>query len=184
MTIKTSVFIATSLDGFIARKDGSIDWLESASAAVPPGEDSGYEAFIGSVDVLVMGRYTYEQVLTFGKWPYGDKRVVVLSGKPIEIPADISRTATASSKTPQALVDQLASEGAKHLYIDGGITIQRFLRAGLIDELTITVIPVLIGEGKPLFGPLEKDIALTYLSTEAYECGFVQNRYSVVKVQT
>lgn len=181
MTIKASVFIATSLDGFIARKDGSIDWLEGATADVPAGEDSGYGVFISTVDVLVMGRYTYEQVLTFAEWPYGDLRVVVLSGKPIEIPADISGTVTALSKSPRALVDQLGSEGAQHLYIDGGITIQSFLSAGLIDELTITVIPVLIGEGRPLFGPLEKDIALTHLSTEAYDYGFVQSRYGVTR---
>lgn len=179
MRAKASVFIATSLDGFIARTDGSIDWLERANASVPKGEDCGYKAFIDSVDVLVMGKNTYQLALTFGAWPYGDKRVVVLSSKGIEIPKSIASTVTVSSETPHDLVDRLSSQGATHLYIDGGITIQRFLTAGLIDELTITLIPVLLGEGKPLFGPLERGILLTHVSTKAYDFGFVQARYRV-----
>ena len=183
MSIHASVFIATSLDGFIAREDGSIDWLDKANAAVPPGEDFGYAAFFASVDTVVLGRNSYEKVLTFGEWPYGDKRVVVLSSKALNIPPNLSTTVSSSSETPEALVHRLAHEGAKHLYVDGGVTIQRFLAAGLIDDLTITLIPVLLGAGKPLFGALEKDLWLAHVATSAFEsCGFVQIRYRVVNV--
>ncbi|MBO9539463.1 dihydrofolate reductase [bacterium] len=181
MRSKTSVFIATSLDGFIARKDGSIDWLEVANTWVPEGEDCGYHAFFSTVDVLVMGRASFETVVGFETWPYGDKRVVVLSRREMAIPAALARTVTASSEAPRDLVNRLTAEGAKHLYIDGGITIQRFFAEDLIDELTITTIPVLLGEGRPLFGPLEKDIALTHVATKAYDFGFVQAVYRVAR---
>lgn len=179
MTAKASVFIATSLDGFIARKDGELDWLDRANAAVPEGEDCGYTAFMDSVDVLVMGRKSYEKVLTFGEWSYGDKPVVVLSSNPIDIPTHLANTVTHSSETPAELHTRLADQGAKRLYIDGGITIRRFLAAGLIDDLTITLIPVLLGEGLPLFGWLEKDVELTHVETKAFDCGFVQIRYVI-----
>lgn len=178
MTIRASVFIATSLDGFIARKDGSIDWLNEANGAVPPGEDCGYKAFADSVDVLVMGRNTFDLVRTFDPWPYGDKRVVVLSSQTVEIPSEWGKTVSHSSAAPDVLLKKLESEGFRHAYIDGGITIQRFLRAGLIDEITVTLIPVILGEGRPLFGPLDKDIKLKLVRTRAYEFGFVQVTYS------
>ena len=182
MSIQASVFIATSLDGFIAREDGSIDWLDKANAGVPPGEDFGYVVFFASVDVLIMGRNAYEQVRTFGEWPYGDKRVVVLSRHPMMIPAELAKTVSSSSETPDALVRRLAGEGAKRLYVDGGVTIQRFLAAGLIDDLTITLIPVLLGAGKPFFGPLGNDISLTHQATKTFECcGFVQVIYRIAK---
>lgn len=181
MGIKTSVFIATSLDGFIARTNGSIDWLEEANTLAPEGEDCGYHAFFSTVDVLVMGRNTFETVLGFEGWPYAEKRLVVLSSKPLEIPVELRGTVSASSETPNELVARLEAEGAQHLYIDGGITIQRFLAAGLLDELTITTIPVLIGEGKPLFGPLAHDIKLRCVATKAYDFGFVQTTFSVVR---
>ena len=181
MTVRASVFIATSLDGFIARSDGSIDWLNQANAAIPSGEDCGYKEFMDTVDVLVMGRNTYEQVLTFGEWPYGNKPVVVLSRKGAVIAGAISQTVYTSREAPNVLVQRLAVQGAKHLYVDGGLTIQSFMRAGLLSEFIITVIPVLLGTGRPLFGPLESDIALAHVSTKVYDFGFVQNRYRVVK---
>ena len=181
MAPKVSVFIATSLDGFIARKNGELDWLDAANATVTEGEDCGYQAFMETVDVLVMGRNTYEKVLLFGQWPYGKTSVIVLSSQPINFPADLPNTIKHSSETPRELYERLSSEGAKHLYVDGGLTIQRFLAAGIIDELIITIIPVLLGEGIPLFGPFEKDISLTCVSTKAFEFGFVQLHYSVVK---
>ncbi len=179
MNIRASVFIATSLDGFISRKDGSIDWLDEANALVPAGEDCGYKAFADSVDVLVMGRNTFERVLTFDPWPYGDKRVVVMSSRGVEIHADLTKTVSYSAEAPDVLMRRLESEGARHLYVDGGITIQRFLAAGLINEITITLIPVLLGEGRPLFGPLEKDVRLKLMGAKNYEFGFVQVRYGV-----
>jgi dihydrofolate reductase len=178
MAIRASVYIATSLDGFISRQDGSIDWLNEANGSIPPGEDCGYKAFADSVDVLVMGRNTFDLVRTFEPWPYGEKRVVVMSSKAVDIPQGWSATVSHSSEEPESLLRRLESEGCKHAYIDGGITIQRFLRAGLIDEITITLIPVLLGAGRPLFAALEKDVKLKLVKTKAYEFGFVQVTYS------
>ena len=177
--IKCSVFIATSLDGFIARLDGSIDWLNAANAVVPPGEDCGYQAFMSTVDTLVMGHNTFEQVLTFGQWPYGATPVVVMSRRAAPLPSDIPETVTSSQETPADLVARLAEEGKRHLYIDGGLLIQSFLAEGLIDELTITVIPILLGAGKPLFGPLPSDVDLSHVATRVYDFGFVQHKYRV-----
>lgn len=179
MTAKTSVFIATSLDGFIARSDGSIDWLNQANATVPSGEDCGYESFMATIDTIVMGRNTFEQVLTFDQWPYGDRQVVVLSKTGVVIPQALREHVSVSSELPELLVDRLTAAGAQHLYIDGGQTIQSFLRSGLIQELTITVIPVLLGSGKPLFGSLESDISLQHLETHAYPFGFIQSKYRI-----
>ncbi len=179
MTIKCSVFIATSLDGFIARKDGSIDWLNEANAVVPPGEDCGYEEFMSTVDTMIMGRNSFEQVLTFGEWPYGSTPVVVMSHRAATLPPNAPRTVTASRETPTTLVARLSEEGSRHIYVDGGLTVQSFLAERLIDELTITVIPILLGTGKPLFGPLSSDINLSHVSTRVYEFGFVQHRYRI-----
>lgn len=181
MDIKASVFIATSLDGFIARKDGNIDWLVSANTTTPKGEDYGYQEFADSVDVIIMGRNSFEKVLTYKEWPYGKKRVIVLSSRDVDIPAGLAKTVSSSSEIPNDMIKRLSSQGAKHLYIDGGVTIQRFLAAGLIDELTITLIPVLLGEGRPLFSPLTKDIPLAHIATRTYDNGFVQIKYRVIK---
>lgn len=177
MIPRASVFIATSLDGFIARSDGRIDWLEEANTTVTPGEDCGYKAFFESVDALVMGRHSFEQALSFEPWPYGDKRVVVLSSGAVAIPAGLSRTVSASAEAPAALLERLGAEGVRHVYVDGGVTIQRFLAAGLIDEMTITLIPIVLGEGRPLFGPLPGDVRLVLDGVKSYDFGFVQLRY-------
>lgn len=179
MRAKTSVFIATSLDGFIARKNGTIDWLEQANVSAPDGEDYGYRAFMDTVDVLVMGRNSYDQVLTFDRWPYGDKRVIVLSRRTVEIPDHLLHSVSASMETPGELLARLSALGVAHVYVDGGVTIQRFLAADLIDEITITQIPVLLGEGLPLFGPLDRDVVLTHIATRTYDNGFVQSTYRI-----
>ena len=134
MRAQCSVFIATSLDGFISRPDGSIDWLEAANGSVPPGEDCGYAAFMSTIDTLVMGRKTFDLVRTFETWPYGDKRVHVISRGAVEIPDTRGGLVTTSGESPEALVHRLSDAGASHLYIDGGLTIQSFLVAGLIDD--------------------------------------------------
>ena len=176
--MKASVYIATSLDGFIAREDGSLDWLPGSEGG--GDEDYGYQAFMDSVDVLVMGRNSYEMVLSFGEWPYGDKRVVVLSRTLTELADHLPQTVELSAASPAVLVAELESSGAKHLYIDGGKVIQSFLKAGLIQELIITKIPVLIGPGLPLFGPLDQDMALRHIETKSFESGLVQSRYEVL----
>jgi len=181
MVPKASVYIATSLDGYIARADGGLDWLSLDS--LPGDEDYGYRVFMDSVDVLVMGRHTFDTVLTFGDWPYGDKPVVVLTSRELALPDQLTETVSTLSLEPQNLVRHLGEQGARHLYIDGGITIQRFLRAGLIHQLIITRIPILLGAGIPLFGPLDADIRLTHISTRAYSNGVVQNTYTINPTQ-
>lgn len=174
--MKVSVFIATSLDGFIAREDDSLDWLDAANKTVPANEDCGYGAFMASVDLLVMGRGTYEQVLTFGDWPY-EKPVIVLSSQTLDIPKSLASRVEHSSETPQAIYKRLSERGVKSIYLDGGITIQRFMAAGLVDDLTITSIPIILGRGKALFANLNKDIPLALVSSRSYPFGFVQTTY-------
>ena len=145
--MKASVFIGTSLDGFIARANGDLDFL-------PPGggEPHGYDEFMATVDALVIGRKTFETVLAFDTWPYGEKPVFVLSTRPLA-PAPAGAVVERMSGDSGRIVSQLAARGIRHIYVDGGITIQRFLQAGLIQRLIITRVPVLIGAGIPLFGP-------------------------------
>jgi dihydrofolate reductase len=179
VALKASVYIATSLDGFIARENGELDWL-SAGENDGSREDYGFHVFLNSVDTLVMGRKTFELVQSSGMWPYGTKRVIVLSSKPVEIPSDLDKTVEAQSCSPIELVKLLSERGVKHLYVDGGQTIQSFLNAGLIQQIIITRIPVLIGEGIRLFGALNKDVKQQHIETNSFENGFVQSKYEVI----
>jgi dihydrofolate reductase len=170
-----SVFVGTSVDGFIARSNGDLDFL-------PPGggEPHGYDEFIASVDAIVIGRNTYETVLKFAEWPYGKKRVVVLSSRPLDLSvAGAGAVVEQMGGTPAEIVARLTNSGAHHLYVDGGITIQRFLRAGLVQRLVITRVPVLIGEGIPLFGTLPRDLRLRHVATRHYPSGLVQSEYTL-----
>jgi dihydrofolate reductase len=178
LSIKASVFIATSLDGFIARANGDLDWLTGVESASTE-QDYGYQEFMDTVDTIVVGRKTFELVLTFDTWHYSSKKVVVLSSRPNAVPPHLVDDGEWLSLPPQHLVERLAAQGATHLYIDGGKTIQGFLNAGLIDELTITRVPILIGTGVPLFGPLNHDVRLTHIATQQFENGFVQSKYRV-----
>ncbi len=170
--MKASVFIATSLDGFIAPADGALDWL-------PPGggEPHGYDDFMATVDALVIGRKTFETVLTFDSWPYGEKPVFVLSTRTLAA-APVGAVVECMSGAPVEIVSRLAARGIRHVYVDGGITIQRFLEAGLIQRLIITRIPVILGSGIPLFGPVGRDITLRHVATREYP-SFVQSEYAV-----
>ena len=179
MKPKVSVYIATSLDGFIARKNGALDWLNGGDEQ--GAEDYGYQEFMDSVDVLVVGRKTFEKALTFGEWPYRGKKVVVLSTGAPSIPGSLHDSVTVLSSSPKDLVEHLSSQGATHLYIDGGITIQHFIAAGLVDEMIITRIPILIGDGVPLFGPLNEDVKLTHIATRQFDNGYVQSKYRFTK---
>lgn len=174
--MKSSVYIAVSLDGYIAREDGAVDWLEGLES---PGEDEdyGYHAFMESVDRLVMGRGSYDKVASFAEWPYGEQRVVVLTNRPFDPPVE---TVEIMSGTPAEVVAQLAADGAEHLYVDGGVTITAFLEAGMIDELIITRLPVLLGSGLPLFGRISREIALRHVDTQSYRNGLTQSCYLVL----
>ena len=172
--MKASVFVGTSLDGFIARPDGRLDFLDAAGG----DESHGFDEFMATVDALVMGRKTFETVLTFGQWPYEAKPVFVLSTRPL------ARTPPGAvvehmSGPPADIVSALAARGIAHIYVDGGVTIQRFLQAGLIDRLIITRLPVLIGSGIPLFGATSRDIILKHVATRQYANGAVQSEYVV-----
>jgi dihydrofolate reductase len=168
------VFVGTSLDGYIARPNGALDFL-------PPGggEPHGYDEFIASVDAIVIGRKTFETVLTLGPWPYGSKRVVVLSSWPVDLSVVKDGVVEQMAGPPAEIISRLAASGAHHLYVDGGITIQQFLRAGLIQRLIITRVPVLIGDGIPLFGALPADIRLRHVATRQYASGLVSSEYLV-----
>lgn len=172
--MRASVFIATSLDGFIARPNGALDWLPADG-----GEPHGYTEFMATVDALVIGRKTFETVLTFDAWPYGTKPVVVLSSNPAALAAPPGAVCDMMAATPEEVVARLAQRGMTHLYIDGGVTIQRFLEAGLIQRVIITRVPVLLGAGIPLFGPLSRDIRLEHVATRSYPSGLVQSEYVV-----
>ena len=171
--MNASVFIGTSLDGFIARANGDLDFL-------PPGggEPHGYAEFMATVDALVIGRKTFETVLAFDAWPYGEKPVFVLSTRPLA-PAPLGAAVERLSGVPADIVSQLATRGIRHIYVDGGVTVQRFLQAGLIQRLIITRVPVLIGTGIPLFGALQHDIHLKHIATRQYASGLVQSEYVV-----
>lgn len=172
--MNATIYVARSLDGFIARKDGAVDWLDGYD------EDHGFAAFMNTVDVLVMGRHTYETVLSFDVgWPYGDKPVVVLSSRTVAIADEIAATVSSMSGRPESIVAALADQGASHLYVDGGNTAQRFLSAGLITQIIITTVPVLLGSGIPLFGAFDADVRLRHEETKAFADGLVQTRYSV-----
>jgi len=171
--VKASVFVGTSLDGFIARANGAFDFL-------PPGggEPHGYEEFMATVDALVIGRKTYETVLGLDAWPYGKKPTFVLSTHSLA-PAPAGAILERMSGSPAEIVSQLVNRGIQHVYVDGGVTIQRFLQAGLIQRLTITRVPVLIGTGIPLFGAIPHDITLKHIATHQYASGLVKSEYEI-----
>lgn len=173
--IQASVFIGASLDGFIARPNGDLDFLPAGG-----GEPHGYAEFFASVDALVIGRKTFETVLSFPEWPYADKPVIVLSSRPLDFSAVRQSRIEQMAGDPVEIVSRLAGRGFHQLYIDGGTTIQEFLRAGLIHRLTVTRVPVLIGQGVPLFGPLVRDVKLQHIETKQYRSGLVKSEYLVL----
>lgn len=175
--MRASVFIGTSLDGFIARADGDLEWLTGEAGEE---EDHGYQAFFDTVDVLVMGRGTFEKVLTFGFWPWESTPVVVLSSRELAVAKEHEGKVERMSGAPEEVLARLSARGLRHAYVDGGVTIQRFLAARLIQRITITRAPVLIGSGIPLFGPLPADVRLKLVETKAYRTGLVQSTYEVV----
>jgi dihydrofolate reductase len=171
--VLASVFVGISLDGFIARPDGRFDFLMSAESG-----PHGYEEFMATVDALLIGRGTYEVVLGMGGWFYGKKRVFVLSTRPLP-PAPKEAVVEHMSGEPRDIAAQLDKRGIKHVYVDGGLTVQQFLEAGLIDRLIINRAPVLIGSGIPLFGPLSRDIRVKHIATRTLKGGGVQSEYHI-----
>jgi len=196
LELKISVYIAISLDGFIARSDGRLDWLEGSSDEVAEAsdisgsgdsesgespEDYGFWEFFNTFDTMVMGRGTFEFVAGTGQWVYEGKRVIVLSStlSADDVPEHLRGKVEILSMEPRELGAKLKSEGAEHVYVDGGVTIQQFLRAGLVDELILSRMPVLIGSGISLFGELDADVRLKHVETREFTGGTVQSRYAV-----
>lgn len=172
------VYIATSLDGFIATSDGGLDWLDEIPN--PEKSDFGYAEFMSGIDAIVMGRNTFQKALTFGFWPY-DKPVYVLSKSKVDVPKELEDKAKTISGNPKELVDQLNKLGYQNLYIDGGITIQGFLEADLIDEMIITRVPVLLGNGIPLFGTLTHRLYFTHEKTELLNEMLTKSHYGRIR---
>ena len=176
--MRVSVFCGTSVDGFLARPDDTFDFLDTPGAG-----PHGFTQFFNTVDVVVLGRRTFEVVGNLGHFGlYGKKQIVVLSSKPLDL-SSITARIEQMSGTPQEIVRQLEKRRFKHAYVDGGITIQQFLAAGLVDRITVTRVPVLIGRGIPLFGPLPHDIHLRHVATRSYKGGLVQSKYQAKRLE-
>lgn len=175
---KISVFIATSIDGYIAKKNNDIDWLTTFTPPTDESEekDCGFSNFFSSVDALVMGKNTYNVVSSFDPWPYQGKRVIVLSSSL----KSVCKQAELFNGEIQDLITKLHAEGIKHIYVDGGATISHFLNAGLIDQLIISIIPVVLGSGIPLFSNINNDKWCQLTSAQTYSNGLLQLRYSII----
>jgi dihydrofolate reductase len=167
---RCAVFIATSVDGYIARRDGTIDWLASVERE---GEDYGYKKFMSTVDTVVLGRNTYDFISREPSWPFQGKRVVVLTHRP----ASAKHGETFFAGKPEQLLEQLAKKGVQNVYVDGGNAVRGFLSAGLIAQMTISVVPVVLGAGIPLFGDGIAESALVLEESRAFSTGLIQLRY-------
>lgn len=176
---KGYVFMASSLDGFVAREDHNLDWLMKYDTG---GEDQGYNSFIANIDALVMGSGSFRTVLSFNTWPY-QLPVYVMSTSLThkDVPEDLRDKVFIVNSSPKELMHILYEKGLKKIYVDGGQIVQSFIQNKLVDEITITLIPILIGKGKRLFGDVEKDIDLELLHSKSFKIGFVQNHYKVIK---
>lgn len=172
--MSNKVYIATSLDGYITDRNDNLDWLN----IVPMNEETTNEffKFMDSIDALVMGRNTFQKVLSFNQWPY-NKKVFVLSNTLQSIPKGYEDKAELINAKPSKIVDDLNIKGYKNLYIDGGKTIQSFLEEDLIDEITITTVPILLGGGCSLFSSLKKHIKFELVETKVLSSVAVQTRY-------
>lgn len=170
---KISVYIAQSIDGYIAKRDGNLDWLHYGHEGE---EDYGFKKFSGSVDALILGRNTYEAVCGFGEWPYGGKRVVVLS----RTLKAVRNEAELYSGDLGKLVEKLQADGIKHVWVDGGVAVSRFLEAGLVDEVTISTIAMILGGGIPLFSAMNREHKCRLVSSKVYPSGLVQTKYEIL----
>lgn len=175
MNFRNKVFIATSIDGFIADENGGIEWLHEIPNA--EGDDMGYSAFMSTVDAIVMGRNTFEVVLGFDiDWPY-DKPVFVLSNRLKEAPGELAGKVEIVNGELKKVLEEIHKKGCLNLYIDGGITIQSFLKEDLIDEMVITTIPVLLGSGVRLFERLDSPLGFECVEIKQYLGKVGQQRF-------
>lgn len=183
--MKCSAYIATSADGFIARADGRVDWLETAGNP-DAGEGEGYidfTTYMATVDCMIMGRKCMEMISSFDlspdQWPYGTTKIIVLSNTLKTPPENLKDKVEMYSGDLVALLNRLETEGYQSAYIDGGTTIQAFINLGRLNEIVITQLPVLIGEGVPLFGKTLRDVKLTKAQAVVCPSNFIQIRYQI-----
>lgn len=176
---KISVFIATSIDGYIAKRNGDIDWLTKFTPPTGESEDKdcGFSKFFSEIDALIMGRNTYEVVSGFDTWPYQGKRVVILSSKL----TSVCQQAELFNGNIARLIENLHADGIKHIYVDGGVTISQFMDMNLVDELIISLIPVVLGSGIPLFDKVNNEKWYQLVSSRPYSNGLVQLKYETAK---
>jgi dihydrofolate reductase len=170
---KISIYIATSIDGYIARKDGSLDWLDRVGGF---DEDYGFQKLLDSIDAVILGRNTYEIAASVPNWPYKGKRINVLSNRlqTVREEAELFRGDLTQ------LASQLHLDGIKHIWIDGGVTISQFLELQMVDLMTLSVIPVILGTGMPLFSAIGKELPCRLISSQSYPSGLVQLNYEMV----
>jgi dihydrofolate reductase len=171
---KISIYIAQSIDGYIAREDGGLDWLEYGHVG---DEDYGFKQFINSIDAIVLGRNTYDVVCGFGNWPYEGKKVIVLS----HTLKEVRNEAELFCGKLTDLASRLYADGIKHVWVDGGITACRFLEAGLVEDITLSIIATVLGSGIRLFTPMNKEHKCHLVSTQSYPSGLVQLKYTIIK---
>lgn len=169
------VYIAVSLDGYIATIDGGIEWLSDIPN--PEKSDYGYAEFISGIDAFLIGRKTFEKILAFNQWPY-DRPVFILSSTLKEVPYDLDGKAEIVCGNIKDILSELDQRGYEHIYVDGGKTIQSFLAVDAIDEMIITQVPVLLGDGIPLFGVLSQSLNFNHKKTEVFNKILVQSRYA------
>lgn len=172
------VMMAITLDGFVARKDHSLDWLMKQNTK---DENHGFTEFLADIDVIVMGSGSYRTVSGFDAWPY-EKSVIVMSSKlsQDDIPAKLQDKVEVTNLAPLALMEEMDKRGLSRVYVDGGAIVQSFMRLGLVQDLKLAVVPIIIGEGIRLFGDLPADIDLKLVETKGFPSGFVEMRYLVV----
>lgn len=180
--IRAHVFIATSEDGFIAKEDGDVEWLNEQQQKFPEGNDGGFGNFMKSVDSMIMGRKTFDQVLSFGPemWPYGETAVFVLSRGTVVIPEHLKSTVSQMAGEPVEILSQLSKKGYRSAYVDGGNVIQDFLKAGLIHSAIITKVPVTLGSGIPLFRSESQKARLVLRKEETIASGITQSTFSIL----
>ena len=171
---KVSIYIAASIDGYIAREDDDLDWLNTVADV---NEDYGFENFMSQIDTIILGRKTYKVAIKAYKssdWPYTNKKIIVLS-KTLKTVID---EATLYSGDLVSLINLLYSEGTNHIWIDGGNTISQFLRLGMVDNMILSIIPILLGQGIRLFD-LNQETPCRLSSSQSYPSGLVQLRYAL-----
>ncbi|MBQ4813295.1 dihydrofolate reductase [Pseudoalteromonas luteoviolacea] len=178
MITKNTVYLAQSLDGFIADQQGGIDWLSTIDN--PQHSDLGFAEFMTEIDALVMGRNTFEQVISFGQWPY-DKPVYVVSHSLAKLPPQVQGKAYLIRAGERELINQLSSLGHSRLYIDGGKLVKNFIRAGLIDELIVTTVPVILGGGISWLPDAKVPHKLELVSSQVLLNQLVQSKYKVLR---